>query len=215
MIKAVIFDMDGVIIDSEPLWQEAQIECLAQLGITITRYECEKLTMGKRIDEIAALWCEKYALSIPSIEMQNNILTTLCKKITETGEPINGVLDALRYFSGQNLSIAIATSSNHIVIKAVFDRLKLWDKFSVICSAEDEQYGKPHPDVYLSAAKKLELKPTECLVIEDSLTGLTAAKRANMITYLVNPDCHNQKFISANARFTNLNSAIAFFSDNY
>ncbi|MCE7605843.1 HAD family hydrolase [Vibrio fluvialis] len=84
--KAVIFDMDGVIIDSEPLWQEAQIESLAGFGVAITRQDCEQLTMGKRIDEIARTWCETYSLAVDSEVLETLILTKLCQRISATGE---------------------------------------------------------------------------------------------------------------------------------
>jgi len=208
--KAVIFDMDGVIIDSEPLWQEAQIKSLANFGVVISRQDCEQLTMGKRIDEIARTWCKEHSLSISSAELETMILSKLCNRISETGEAMDGVHDALEYFSDKGLKIALATSSNHVVIKAVFDRLNLWDKFSVICSAEDEAHGKPHPDVYLTAAREQNIDVADCLVIEDSFTGLTAAKRANMTTYLVSPDYTQEKFSIADARFVNLDCVVQY-----
>lgn len=206
--KAVIFDMDGVIIDSEPLWQEAQIESLAGFGVAITRQDCEQLTMGKRIDEIARTWCQTYSLAVDSQVLETLILTKLCQRISATGEAMAGVHDALRFFAEQGMRIALATSSNHVVIQAVFDRLALWDKFSVICSAEDEKHGKPQPDVYLTAARKLDVAVPDCLVIEDSFTGLTAAKRAGMTTYLVSLESQQDKFAIADARFLNLNAVV-------
>ncbi|MFH0226070.1 hexitol phosphatase HxpB [Vibrio furnissii] len=206
--KAVIFDMDGVIIDSEPLWQEAQIESLAGFGVAITRQDCEQLTMGKRIDEIARTWCETYALAIDSQVLETLILTKLCQRISATGEAMAGVYDILRFFAEQGMRIALATSSNHVVIQAVFDRLALWDKFSVICSAEDEKHGKPQPDVYLTAARKLDVAVPDCLVIEDSFTGLTAAKRAQMTTYLVSSHADQARFAIADAQFFNLTAVI-------
>ncbi|WP_255202957.1 HAD family hydrolase [Vibrio natriegens] len=121
---------------------------------------------------------------------------------------MTGVYEALDYFAKQGLQVALATSSNHVVINAVFERLQLWDKFSVVCSAEDEEYGKPHPDVYLTAARKLQIDVAECLVIEDSLTGLNAAKRANMTTYLVSPYYQQRKFSIADGCYANLESVM-------
>ncbi|BEI22784.1 hexitol phosphatase HxpB [Vibrio fluvialis] len=206
--KAIIFDMDGVLIDSEPLWQAAQIESLSSLGVTITSYDCERLTMGKRIDELVRTWCDEYVLSTTQQELEERIISNLCKRIRSTGQAMNGVQDALAYFANQGFRIALATSSSHVVIRAVFERLQLWDKFELICSAEDEVHGKPHPDVYLTAARKLNLDVTECLVIEDSFTGLTAAKRANITTYLVSPHCDNEQFCIADGHFNNLNALL-------
>nr|WP_321274383.1 hexitol phosphatase HxpB [uncultured Vibrio sp.] len=205
-IKAVIFDMDGVLIDSEPLWQEAQMESLDSFGVCITRHDCEKMTMGKRVDEIAQIWCEAYSLTVPMKELEVMILSKLCHRISTSGEAMTGVYEALDYFAKQGLQVALATSSNHVVINAVFERLQLWDKFSVVCSAEDEEYGKPHPDVYLTAARKLHMAVAECLVIEDSFTGLTAAKTANMTTYLVSPNYEQHKFSIADGCYSDLES---------
>ncbi|MDV6251763.1 hexitol phosphatase HxpB [Vibrio sp. EA2] len=212
-LKAVIFDMDGVLIDSEPMWQQAQMESLAGFGVGITRQDCEQMTMGKRVDEIARTWCEAYSLSVSAQELEALILTKLCQLIATDGAAMLGVYKALDYFSSQGLKIALATSSNHVVIKAVFDRLQLWDKFSVVCSAEDEEYGKPQPDVYLTAARKLQIGTTECLVIEDSFTGLTAAKRANMTTYLVSPYYQQSKFSIADGRYANLDCVVQNYAN--
>lgn len=206
--KAVIFDMDGVIIDSEPLWQEAQIESLAEFGVAITCRDCEQLTMGKRVDEIAHIWCQKHSLTVTSNELETLILSKLCQRISAKGEAMMGVFDALNFFAERGLKIALATSSNHVVIKAVFDRLELWDKFSVICSAEDEKHGKPRPDVYLTAARKLKVNVEDCLVIEDSFIGLTAAKSANMTTYLISPYYQQSRFSIADKRYVNLVSLV-------
>lgn len=202
--KAVIFDMDGVLIDSEPLWQEAQIESLAQLGVEITEQECERLTMGKRIDELARILCSEYALTIEASELEERILSKLCTRIEHEGVAMSGVEEALAFFAQHDWKIALATSSTHRVIQAVFDRLQFWDKFEFICSAEDEVHGKPHPDVYLTAVRKLNLEVSECLVIEDSFTGLTAAKRAGITTYLVSAQCGDAQFSIADGRFAHL-----------
>ncbi len=212
--KAVIFDMDGVIIDSEPLWQDAQMASLASYGIAVTRADCEQLTMGKRVDEIARIWCQSYALSVSAAELEQRILTKLCQLIARVGQAMPGVVQTLDYVKRLNLKIALATSSNHVVIKAVFDQLKLWDKFDLVCSAEDEKQGKPAPDVYLSAAKKLNLSPQACLVIEDSVTGLTASKAANMTTFLVSPHCEAKTFASADAKFANMIELLTFLTEN-
>ncbi|RAS59115.1 HAD superfamily hydrolase (TIGR01509 family)/HAD superfamily hydrolase (TIGR01549 family) [Vibrio diazotrophicus] len=212
--KAVIFDMDGVIIDSEPLWQQAQIESLAGFGVAITHQDCEQLTMGKRIDEIARIWCHTYSLPVASENLENLILTNLCQRISVTGEAMTGVYDALKFFAEKGLKIALATSSNHLTIKAVFDRLHLWDKFNVVCSAEDEAYGKPHPDVYLTAARKLNLDTSDCLVIEDSFVGLTAAKSANMMTCIVCPNFEESKFSIADERYMNLDYLVKNYQNS-
>lgn len=206
--KAVIFDMDGVLIDSEPLWQQAQIEALSVFGISITAEQCIHLTMGKRIDEIAKTWISLYSIGTQPNTLETMILKRLCRLIEARAEAMPGVYDALQHFNNAEMKIALATSSTHQVIEAVFSRLKLWDYFSVVCSAEDELFGKPHPDVYLTALRKLELEAEDCIVIEDSFAGMTAAKAANIETYVISTHCQQSKFAPAEYRYTSLPSML-------
>jgi len=211
-LRAIIFDMDGVIIDSEGFWQDAQVGILATQGITITPEECEKYTKGKRIDEIASVWCEKYPLKLPARQLEKLILTRVCDCITARGKAMTGLYQALDFFHQQGYRLALATSSNQQVIRAVFDKLNLWDCFEVICSADDEPYGKPHPAVYLTTLNKLGLSPDECRVIEDSLNGFHAAQAAGIKTYVIAPDNHKPHFALAAGRYATLSELIHMMS---
>lgn len=203
-ISSVIFDMDGVMIDSEPQWAEAQIEVLETLGINITVEDCEKFTRGKRIDELSETWIKKFNLTISNAELSEAILAYGCNAIQKSGSALAGLYELLDFLQSNNIRLAVATSSPPVIIKAVFDRLKLWDYFPIQCTAMDEDYGKPHPAVYLSAVKKLGIEKQECIVIEDSVTGLIAAKAANLTTFLVNPHYQNEKFSIADERMLSL-----------
>ena len=97
-IQAVIFDMDGVIIDSESLWRQAQIEALAQWGATASVEECETLTKVKRLDEIAGTWCRYFQLNLAPSLLEDAILQRITGLIAAEGEPMRGVHEALRYF---------------------------------------------------------------------------------------------------------------------
>ncbi|MEL4015058.1 HAD family hydrolase [Dryocola clanedunensis] len=207
-VEAVIFDMDGVIIDSEGFWQRAQIEVLAEQGIAITAEECERFTKGKRIDDIARLWCERYSLSISSPQAEEQIVTLVCAAIRREGVAMNGLEQALRSFRAAGYRLALATSSCKQIIEAVFDRLKLWDWFDVVCSADDELFGKPHPAVYSKVLHKLGLEAGECRVIEDSLNGFTAAQRAGIKTFVVAPDYDDAKFAAAFGRYASLRELV-------
>ncbi|KOG93938.1 HAD family hydrolase [Aeromonas caviae] len=202
--KAIIFDMDGVIIDSEPFWQQAQISALADYGAAVSVTECETLTKGKRLDEIARVWCEKFNLMNESSQLELKILAKITALISTNGEPMLGIYEALEYFHQQGYRLALATSSSHQVIGAVFHKLQLWHYFEVISSAEDEAHGKPHPAVYLSTARKLDLSVDECLVIEDSLNGFQAAQAAGMKTLVVADDCAHVKFSNATGRYRSM-----------
>lgn len=136
--------MDGVIIDSEGFWQPAQIERLSCYGITITREECEHYTKGKRIDEIAQVWCPRYRISMDSPSLERQIISRVCAAIRAEGVVMTDLFQTLDYFNARGRHIAFATPSSQDIIQAVFDKLNLWHWFDVICSADDECYGKPH-----------------------------------------------------------------------
>ncbi|MEX0532628.1 HAD family hydrolase [Raoultella terrigena] len=203
-IKAVIFDMDGVLIDSEGLWRQAQMEALASLGATVSVEECETLTKGKRLDDIARIWCRHCRLSVAPQRLQQTILQRVTGLITASGEAMEGVNDALAHFRRCGYKIALATSSSHQVIAAVLDKLALRPWFDAISSADDEAWGKPHPAVYLSTLRKLNLRAEQCLVIEDSASGFQAARAAGIPTIAVAEDCQHPQFLGAVARHHSL-----------
>ena len=207
-IQNVIFDMDGVLIDSEPFWAGAQIAILARYGVTITDADCEKHTRGVRVDELAQIWVEMFQLPISPDALKDEIVNIVCERIHTEGQPMAGLYELLDFLKAKNIKLALATSSNRQVIKAVFDKLNLWDYFSVQCTAADEELAKPHPAVYLSAVKKLGVLVKDCLIIEDSVTGLIAAKAANVRTFIVNTQYENPRFAIADERMASLMDAL-------
>ncbi|ABR73990.1 HAD family hydrolase [Actinobacillus succinogenes] len=207
-IKNVIFDMDGVLVDSEPLWAESQIEILAQYGAVITEPDCEKYTRGLRVDELAAVWVKKFHLNVEPTLLRDKIVELVCRKITEKSVPMDGIYQLLDFLKSKQIPTALATSSNRKVIKTVFDKLKLWDYFPIQCTAADEELAKPHPAVYLSAVKALGATAGDCLIIEDSVTGLIAAKAANVRTFIVNPKFADERFAIADERMASLRDVL-------
>ncbi|MEN3753465.1 HAD-IA family hydrolase [Mangrovibacter sp. SLW1] len=208
-VKAVIFDMDGVIIDSEPFWQQAQITALAAHNVQATVEQCESLTKGKRLDEIARVWCQHFNLPSQPRQLEQAILHHVTTSITANGKALPGVEATLRALQQRNCRIALATSSSHRVIDAVFDKLQLRHYFEIVSSADNEPRGKPDPAVYLSTARKLALPATDCLVVEDSLNGFRAAQSAGMAVFMVSPDCHNPNFLEADGRYLSLPEMLA------
>lgn len=202
--KAVIFDMDGVIIDSEGLWRQAQQGALARWGASVSDEECIRLTKGKRLDEIARTWCEYCHLSVTPTQLEAEIRRLITALIAKKGEAMPGVKDVLTFLCQSGYQLALATSSSYQVIDAVLTKLKIEHCFSVICSADDESHGKPHPAVYLSALRKLRLPAADCLVIEDSLSGFKAAQAAGIKTVVVAEDFQQPCFNSAVARYASL-----------
>jgi HAD superfamily hydrolase (TIGR01549 family) len=209
-LNTFIFDMDGVIIDSEPFWRQAQIDILLKYNTTITVADCIQYTMGKRIDDVALTWCQLHSLTVSPKVLEQEIITAVANLISTKGNAKTGLYELLDFLKENNFQIALATSSSLPIITAVFNRLSIAHYFDVVCSADDEIYGKPHPAVYLKVAKKLSVKPTNCLVLEDSVTGLIAAKAAAMKTIVIPEDATDSRFTLADKIFISMFDVIDY-----
>ncbi len=179
-LQAVVFDMDGVLIDSEPFWRESEIEVFGRNGLRLSEADCI-LTTGMRIGEVTRYWFERRPWNGPEPDiLAAEILRGVIRRVHERGAAMPGLHQAIRLFQSRGLRLALASSSALSLIDAVIGRLDLHPYIEVICSAENEPHGKPHPDVYLTAAGKLGLAPAACLAVEDSIAGVQAAKAAGM-----------------------------------
>ncbi len=178
ILDAVIFDMDGLLVDSEPLWDRASIEVFDEIGIP---YEEEYFleSMGMRIDLILEGWYARWPWAGPSVtEVMERMVGRVVTLINEQGEPLPGALQTIDFFKDRGIPMAVASSSPYSVIAANIGALGIGDCLDVISSAGDEAYGKPHPAIYLSTASKLGVPPQRCLVFEDAILGVIAAKAA-------------------------------------
>ncbi|MFQ5648658.1 MAG: hexitol phosphatase HxpB [bacterium] len=185
MLKAAIFDMDGILIDSEPLWQEAQTTAFARVGVHLTKEMCFETT-GLRVDEVVKQRFEQFKWQNKSPdEVEAEILAELQQLILERGQPIAGVRYILDFFKERDIRLALASSTHFEIIQVVLKRLELEGAFEVIHSAEFEQYGKPHPAIYLTTLARLDLAPWEAVAFEDSFNGLLAAKAARLKTVVI------------------------------
>ncbi|WP_434354886.1 hexitol phosphatase HxpB [Parasalinivibrio latis] len=185
MLKAAIFDMDGLLVDSEPFWQQAQLDVFGALGVTITRQDTINTT-GVRIDQIVTLYHNNQGWEGPTKdEVCQQIISRVIELIKENKPMMSGVQEAIEACHSAGLRVALASSSPMTLIQATLDSLALSNVFEVIHSAEQLKYGKPHPEVYLNAADSLGISPQECVALEDSFTGLLAAKSAQMKTIVV------------------------------
>jgi HAD superfamily hydrolase (TIGR01509 family) len=178
-VAAVIFDMDGVLIDSEPLWHQAEIAVFGSLGVPIEPAMCRETT-GLRTDEVVRYWYERFPWSSDLGSVERQLIDGVEELILAKAEPMRGVAVALGFSRRRGLQVALASSSPYRLIAAACEKLGLDEVFSVIHSAEEERLGKPHPGVYLSTASKLGVLPTHCVAIEDSVNGIIAAKAARM-----------------------------------
>lgn len=180
MIKAVIFDMDGLLIDSEPMWQEAEMETFSRVAVPLTKKRAKE-TMGLRADEIVEHWYSRYPWKKRTKkEIENRIIERVIELIKEKGVAHRGAKEIVELFVEENIPIAIASSSPTKIIDAVLEKITIRQHIKVIHSAENELYGKPYPAVYITTAKKLNIDPQDCLVFEDSPNGVLAAKAARM-----------------------------------
>ncbi|PKF49568.1 hexitol phosphatase HxpB [Enterovibrio nigricans] len=185
MIKAAIFDMDGLLVDSEPFWQDAQLLVLQELGVKISRQDTIDTT-GIRIDQIVKNYYKTQCWQGPTCEQVCEMILDKVIELVGINKPMMpGVLHALRLCKEANLKIALASSSPMRLIDATLKALDIEEWFEQRYSAEHLKYGKPHPEVYLNAAEGLGLDPKECIAFEDFFAGLLAAKSAQMKTIVV------------------------------
>ncbi|MCW2118409.1 hexitol phosphatase HxpB [Flavobacterium sp. 7A] len=208
-----IFDMDGVIIDSEPIWREAQIKVLAKQNVTITTQDCILNTMGKRIDDVAIIWCQLHQLTIAPKEIEIQIIDLVVQLIGIRGKSKEGLYQLLDYLTQTNYTIALATSSSIPIINAVFDKLSIATYFKVVASADNELYGKPHPAVYLKVAKELQVTASDCFVLEDSVTGMIAGKAAVMTTMVIPENKDDPRFTLADEIFESMIEVIDYLKE--
>ena len=177
---ASIFDMDGLLIDSEVLWHEAEIEILGDLGVPLDPGGCRS-TKGMFVDEVTAHWHGHYPWEGPTPDqVAVQIVDRVIELIDAKGVLKPGAFHAIDLCAQRGWALAVASSSQYRLIDAALDHFGLLERFDLIHSAEDEDYGKPHPAVFVTAARKLRVAPRQCLVWEDAPAGVLAAKAASM-----------------------------------
>jgi sugar-phosphatase len=201
VIRACVFDMDGVLIDTEPAWRTAEAAVFAALGIELTEAELVSST-GIPISDLVATWRRAHppharGSQLSDGEVAGQITDQVAAHVLAEGRPMPGVTEAVGLFERLRLRLAIASSSPRRLIDAVCERLGL-NRIQIRCSALEEASGKPAPDVYLAAARRLRADPASCLAVEDSPHGIAAAKAAGMRCLAI-PD----PLLAADPRYTN------------
>jgi sugar-phosphatase len=208
--EAVIFDMDGVLIDSEPLWKIAMEAVFSELGSTLQKSDFQK-TVGLRIDEVIHFWNLHESWGIENEEaIQEKIISKMEELIAANAQPLPGVIETLTFLKSKGLKIGLATSSSSRLIRIVLKELIIADFFDFTHSAETEGYGKPHPAVYLTVAQKLGVSSTKCLVIEDSLNGVISGLAAKMKVVCIPEKTHfpNSKLALADFNFKTMSEML-------
>ena len=185
-ILAAIFDMDGLLIDSEPLWDQAELEVMATLGVDTSRRHELPDTLGLRIDLVVALWFAQQPWNGPSLDEVTQRMITRAMTLVEEKRPLlPGVADAIALCKAQGLKVGLASASPLRMLDRVLTLFDLREQFDVLASAEHLPYSKPHPQVYLDAAAKLGVDPLCCVTLEDSVNGMVATKAARMRSIVV------------------------------
>ena len=182
MIKAVIFDMDGVLIDSEPIWLKKLDHFLKYKGIYLTENELNKI-VGASSKLTWSLLRDRFESPMTLEVFQEELKDYQHQTQIEFKTLLNeGVNELLSWLKNKGFSIALASSSSMEAINKVIGQCDLSSFFEVVLSGDMFNESKPNPEIYLTTAKQLKVEPKECIVVEDSVYGIAAAKAAGMYT---------------------------------
>ena len=177
---AVVFDLDGLLIDSEPFWRRAEIEVFGRVGLELTELDVRQ-TMGLRIDDAVGHWWDRAPWEgMTPVEVERAVTARVAELIENEGVPMPGAMDLIALCRQRSIPMAVCSGSYAVVIEAAMDKLGITSSMSAWHSAEWEPLGKPHPGSYLTTADKLGVDPTACLAFEDSFHGAISAKAARM-----------------------------------
>ena len=183
--NTVIFDIDGLLIDSEPLWNEAAADVFKQYGVDLTE-EQYKTTTGLRTKEFVQWWFSYFNIGAEEYSRaEKKIVAGVLDRIERRGRIMPGVPYIFDFFERKKFKIGLATSSPPALIDLVVGMTGIQKYLHATSSAEDLPFGKPHPQVYIDCAMKMSSKPIDCICFEDSYNGMIAAKAARMACVVV------------------------------
>jgi len=182
--------MDGLLINSEPYWQEAGIEFLEEFDVTLTLEQYQDTT-GLRSKEWLEYWFNYFRIDMAhASRAAEDITARATEKIKSKAEAMPGLDHIIPFFAERNFKIGLATSSAFSLIDVIVDKLGIRDVFSAFSSAEGLTLGKPHPEVFMHCAELLGSSPLDCVCFEDSFNGMIAAKAARMKCVVVPESNH-------------------------
>jgi HAD superfamily hydrolase (TIGR01509 family) len=178
-VKAVLFDLDGTLVDSMWLWEDIDREYLSRFDITLPE-DLQDMIQGMSFSETAVYFKERFLIphSLEEIKAEWNEMAW--KKYAEEVPLKEGVLSVLKELKNRGISMGIATSNSKELVELVIGKLGVSEYFKSIRTSCEVAKGKPSPDIYQLVAKDLEAEPAECLVFEDIIAGITAGKCAGM-----------------------------------
>lgn len=172
--------MDGVLVESEAIWKQAEYEVFSSLGVSVTE-ENSSYTQSMTTKEVTAFWYQKFPWKeTPLSEVEEMVVRRVMELILLKDCATLGISAFIKNLKERNFKIGLATNAPEKIIPVVLKKTGTESLFDSVSSADFEEKGKPHPAIYLNTAKKLKVMPEECAVIEDSETGMEAAKKAGM-----------------------------------
>jgi HAD superfamily hydrolase (TIGR01509 family) len=179
-LNTVIFDMDGLLIDSEPSWQEAGTETMQQFGVVLSLDQYH-ISTGLRTKEWIDHWFTHFRIDKKYAgEAEEALIKRAIEKIKAQAAPLPGIQSIFSFFREKKFRIGLATSSPLSLVEPVVEKLGIGPWLEAVSSAGTLPFSKPHPQVYLNCAELLNVSPLQCLCFEDSFNGLIAAKAARM-----------------------------------
>lgn len=179
MIKAVLFDMDGVLADSEHLHLQTEKQTFHQVGYKFLKKECKEYA-GQTIEHMFRDIIKKHHLPTTFEKIMPDHEKRLAALFRAKLKPVPDVIDLVKWLHKNNYPLAVCSSSPRKIVLLVLDIFKIRKYFQTIVTADEITHTKPHPEIFLKGARGLKTKPENCLVIEDAHAGITAAKRAKM-----------------------------------
>ena len=185
MIKAVIFDMDGTLIDSQPIWYQVSTDFFQKNGFPVTMDDMIKLTgspVAKLVDYVLQAYGQK---DKERAQLITGLMDYAVSEILAAKPLLPNVKDVLAQLKQQGIKMAVASASPRNMLQGIVDSCDIAEYFDYLASAEELDYNKPHPAVYLHAAQQLGVNPTECLAVEDSVLGMISGKAATMKTVVI------------------------------
>jgi HAD superfamily hydrolase (TIGR01509 family) len=178
LARQVVFDLDGLMVDSEPMHELANDRYFARLGTTLDESLREEM-MGRRVRDLAEATAGRLGRSPDDVFAEREAV--FWELLEQSGvKPMPGLDQAIAMLRGAGLPLAVATSGTRLYVDHVLDRLGIREAFAVVVSGEEVTAGKPDPEIYLRAAALLGADPADCVALEDTFHGVTAARAAGM-----------------------------------
>ena len=215
MAKAVIFDMDGVMVDSEPLHKKTERVTLSPYGICPSDEELDTY-MGTEASTLLRTFIRIHRLNVSFDDLYAAYKQNLLRIFRDEVKPIEAALLLISGLKSEGVPLAVGSSSNRDLVRLVLDRIGVEHAFEVVVSGDDVGRSKPAPDIFLEVARRLGLLPADCVVIEDSANGVRAAKAAGMgCVGFRNPNSANQDLGSADRLVDSLSELVGLSPDRW